>query len=220
MKTQNFGTTHFPAYFYVMCSFLVPFFHVPFSLAFLAPAQKNYRENRENGNPIDNPKQPFPSAGFDQLDIKTTDTQSGKWPDASGRYWWKLTLNNGQVLNDFYWMKDEARGFPDKSDESRYWFTVGHTNGTKMEGFSQEPDYQKGFPDKDKKYWRYIQFTDTHCPTIRQWMEEKDRNYLARIKEENHARYHQEMAELIAVNPTHPAIIELTGEPAMITELS
>lgn len=143
-------------------------------------AQKNYRENRENGEPIDNPKQPFPTAGFDALDVKSSDWQdSKKWPDKQGRYWWAITLNNGQVVNDFYWMEDKGRGFPDKSNEDRYWFTVHHANGTKIEGFSQEPDYDKGYPDKDEKYWRYIKYTE--CGAIKTWMEEKDKHYQIRM---------------------------------------
>lgn len=176
MKTQNFGRSAVrpgvPASCLVICCTCS---ETCFSL-------KNYRESRENGTELDNPMSPFPSGGIDKLDIKSSTLQSGKYPDSQGRYWWKLTLQDGRVNTDCYWMKDETRGWPDKSDKNRYWFTVHHApTNTKIEGFSQEADYQKGFPDKDKKYWYYIQFTDTHCPAIRQWMEEKDKHYQIRM---------------------------------------
>jgi ankyrin repeat protein len=180
MKTQNFGVAAF--------HLSVPAFY--FRRACIFPAAlKNYRENRENGAVEDNPQCPFPSAGFDDLHISGSDWQgSDKWPDAQGRYWLKLTLEGGHVTKDFYWTKDEVRGFPGKSNSDRYWFILHHApTGTKIEGFSQEPDRNKGFPDKDKNYWYTIKYTE--CGPIKAWMEEKDRNnYLARLKREEEAK--------------------------------
>lgn len=140
-------------------------------------ALKSYRENRENGEPIDNPKRPFPAAGLDTLDFQNSIALvplMSQWPDSQARYWWRVKLNTGQVMNDFYWMEDNVRGYPDKSNKNRYWYTVHHApSGIKMEGFSQEPE--------DEDYWYSIQFTDTHCPAIAQWMKEKDLRYSARV---------------------------------------
>jgi hypothetical protein len=167
--------------------------------SFAVCSLKNYRDNRENGAPQDNPNSSFPSAGIDALDIENSTWQgSDKWPDAQGRYWWKLTLKNGQVINDFYWMKDEARGFPDKSDKNRYWFTVHHApSNTIIEGFSQE----KG---ADGRY--YIRFTDIHCPAIRLWMRNKDINYLHRLQKENPALYAQE------IKTAHPDVQKIIAQ--------
>lgn len=180
MKTQNFGqASSAPLH-------STPRLSVYDSLA--RGAVKDYRENRENGSETDDPKSPFPIAGFDALDIKSSTWQGlEKWPDSSGRHWWEITLNDGCVIKDFYWTEDKARGYPDKSNKDRYWFIIHHgATGTKIEGFSQEPDYEKGFPDKDKYYWYYIKYTE--CGAIKAWMEEKDRNYLARIKREEEAK--------------------------------
>jgi ankyrin repeat protein len=180
MKTQNFGRSDGHAAFHdeVLQTIVAP---IVVRALYFCPALKNYRKNRENGESIDNPKLPFPNAGFDELDIKDS-TSLNKWPDPQGRYWWRIMLNNGQVVNDFYWMKDEQRGWPDKSDSHRYWFIVHHApTGTKIEGFSHEADYERGFPENGR-YWYYIRFTDTESPTIAQWMKEKDENYLTRLK--------------------------------------
>lgn len=156
------------------------YFLCPMPVACIANALKNYYENRENGTAIDDPQNPFPSAGVHTLEIRSSDLQSRrKWPDEQGRYWWKLTLNDGRVVNDFYWMEDNVRGWPDKSNEERYWFIVHHaSSGTKMEGFSLEPNLE-GVP---RENLHYIQYTE--CGAIKKWMEEKDRNYLERLADE------------------------------------
>jgi serine/threonine protein kinase len=144
----------------------------------------DYREQRENGDKRDEPKEVFPAAGFDGLDIESSDWQgSSKWPDKEGRYWWKLKCKDGREINDYYWKKDEVRGYPDKADSDRYWFSVHHApSGTKIEGFSARPDREKGYPDKDRKYWSYIQYDE--CGPIKAWMEQKDKNYVARLQRE------------------------------------
>jgi hypothetical protein len=163
MKTQDFGTSPPSAYYPRSPSLIIRLYSI-FRLYVLS--LKNYRENRENGLPQDNPVSAFPSAGLDVLDIKDSWQGSAKWPDAQGRYWWKLTLQNGQVINDFYWMKDKARGWPDK--DNCYWFTVYHApSGTKIEGFSQEPNREKGFPEKGtSRYWYNIKYTE--CGAIKE----------------------------------------------------
>ncbi len=189
-------------------------------------ALKNYRENRENGAEQDNPKRPFPSAEFYALNIKKSSLQSySKWPDKQGRRWWKLTLDDGGKNKDFYWAKDDVRGYPDKNDKDRYWFIVHYApTGTKMEGFALEPDRAKGFPDTKKRYWHRVVFTDTENPAIRAWMAEKDLNYLDRIQKENPALYNQEIADLKRQNdpnsilPQHEARqrergVVIGGEP-------
>jgi serine/threonine protein kinase len=196
MKTQNFGTStmlQMRAYG-LLSATLRPNLLSKRPLASL----KNYRENRENGDHRDNPQKPFPSAGFDTLDIKSSTYKPNGpkgedfYPDKQGRHWLKLTLNDGRIIEDFYWTKDEVRGYPDKSDSDRYWFIIHHApSGTKIEGFSQEPNREKGFPDKDKKYWYNIKYTE--CGAIKQWMEEKDLNYLRRLQKENPALYAQEI---------------------------
>jgi hypothetical protein len=186
-----------------------------YALVALHRAVKDYKEQRENGDERDEPKTGFPSAGFDGLDIKSSDWQrSSKWPDKEGRYWWSLSLKNEMVNNDFYWLADKARGYPDKDNEDRYWFSIHHApSNTAITGFSQEPDYDKGFPNKDNGYYYYhIQFSDAHCPSIRQWMEEKDYNYLKRIRIEDPALFKKELAELKTANPQHPAISKLEIE--------
>ncbi len=159
----------------------------------LAYAVSDYRGQRENGDKRDEPKDAFPAAGFEALKIKASTykpdgpkkglfgNKEDYWPDKQGRYWWRLTLENGSICEDFYWKKDEARGWPDRADSDRYWFTVHHApSGTKIEGFSSEPDRVKGHPDKDGKYWSYAKYTE--CGPIKAWMEEKDKNYVARLQ--------------------------------------
>jgi hypothetical protein len=195
MKTQDFGiVVLLSSAFSTPSSSLLSLFLCPF-----ASSLKNYRDNRENGAPQDNPNSSFPSAGIDALDIENSTWQGAdKWPDAQGRYWWKLTLKNGQFNNDFYWMEDKARGFPDKSNSDRYWFTVHHApSNTIIEGFSQE----KG---ADGRY--YIRFTDIHCPAIRLWMRNKDINYLHRLQKENPALYAQE------IKTAHPDVQKIVAQ--------
>ncbi|MCD6055105.1 MAG: hypothetical protein K0R12_67 [Gammaproteobacteria bacterium] len=84
--------------------------------------------------------------------------------------------------------------------------------GCVVRGFSQEPNFEEGFPDQDEWYWIHYQFTDTHSPAIRQWMEEKDCNYLRRIQHENPVLFQMEFTELKAKNPAHPAINQLALE--------
>ena len=190
MKTQSFGRSAPPPR--LKPNYLRSF--VPFlSFAFRSPAGssslKDYRENRENGEERDNPLGVFPTAGFDALKIKSSTykpdgpNKEDYWPDAQGRYWWRLILEDGRISEDFYWKKDEVRGFPDKADSDRYWFTVYHApSGTKIEGFSTQPDRAKGYPDNNGYYWSYAQYDE--CGPIKAWMEEKDRNYGARVQRE------------------------------------
>jgi hypothetical protein len=71
---------------------------------------------------------------------------------------------------------------PGRAHSKRYWFTVHHApSGTKIEGFSAEPDKVKR-DLRDGKHWSYIQYNE--CGSIKAWMEEKDRNYLARLQRE------------------------------------
>src|SRR3990167_5616529 len=63
----------------------------------VADTLKNYRENR-NGDLVDDPATPFPSAGLDRLDIENSNWQGlNKWPDPLDRYWWKIVLKDGSV---------------------------------------------------------------------------------------------------------------------------
>ena len=198
MKTQNFGRSPLMkagGFTGFLCRNRIPWatFGGIEVLTLICCSIKTYRKNRENGDACDNPNRLFPSAGFDDLDIKGSNEQENKWPDSKGRYWWKLTLQDESVNNDFYWMRDVApwlsRTWFSRSLSDSYWFAVYHApTNTKIEGFSEEPDYEKGFPTKEGYFWRYIKFTDTHCPAIRQWMEEKDKNYLARLEREKGAQ--------------------------------
>jgi serine/threonine protein kinase len=154
-----------------------------------AGSLKDYREQRENGDKRDEPKEAFPAAGLDALKIKSSTykpygpNKEDYWPDKQGRYWWRLTLEDGTVSEDYYWKTDEVRGYPDKADSDRYWFSVHHApSGTKIEGFSVRPDREKGYPDKSGDYWSYIQYDE--CGPIKQWMEQKDKNYVARLQRE------------------------------------
>ena len=180
MKTQSFGrreTAH------VVRGYRQPAVYLPCP-GVVSLCLKDYREQRENGDKRDEQKEVFPAAGLDGLDIESSDGQgSSKWPDKEGRYWWKLKCKDGRKINDYYWKKDEVRGFPDKADSDCYWFIVHHApSGTKIEGFSVRPDREKGYPDKDSKYWFYIQYDE--CGPIKQWMEQKDKNYVARLQRE------------------------------------
>jgi serine/threonine protein kinase len=142
---------------------------------------KDYREQRENGDKRDEPKEAFPAAGFDGLDIESSEALdwSNKWPDKEGRYWWKLKCKDGREINDYYWMQDKVRGYRDNADSNRCWFSFHHApSGTKIEGFSQ----RLGYPDKDGNYWSYIQYDE--CGPIKAWMEQKDKNYVARLQRE------------------------------------
>ncbi len=158
-------------------------------------ALKNYRNNRENGNHFDNPRNPFPSAGFDLLHIAASGVKrrnASKWPESCAgqdRYWWEIKLTNGEIIKDFYLTKDEERGCwveGNERNDACFWFIIHHKYDTTIKGFSIEPDYDKGYPDSDEKYWWRIKYTE--CGAIKAWMEEKDRNYLARLKREEKAR--------------------------------
>lgn len=126
----------------------------------------DYRHSRENGEPQDN-LETFPSAGFENLKISSVTNKPGDfWPDQSGRYWWRLTLedgsNEGDSINEgFSWAKDE------KNDSG---FIVYGPNDVKMEGFSWEED----------DYYYYVQYKA--CGPIWEWMARKDRNRSARIE--------------------------------------
>ena len=78
VKTQNFGSTETAGFrrpVFLIC-------HFPSMGLALSDPLKNYRENRENGTDQDNPKTPFPSAGFDALDVKECHWKSfDDWPD-------------------------------------------------------------------------------------------------------------------------------------------
>jgi hypothetical protein len=183
MKTQKFG----------VASTLIPAIWPAVHLRGPRPAAlKNYRENRENGIAADNPENPFPSAGFDMLDIKSSAykpngaNKESFYPDEEGRYWLQFTLNDGRIIEDFYWTKDTIRGFPDENNKERYWYIMHHApTGTTIEGFSQEPDYSKGFPDKDENYWYCLKYNE--CGAIKAWMDKKDQNCLERLKSEEEA---------------------------------
>jgi serine/threonine protein kinase len=191
LKTQSIGKS--PVVIisspsrYLYFSSLAPRFHI-FLPCIGGFALLQYKNSRENGEDQDSLKNAFPSADFENLKIDDStyykpDGPNGEnyWPDASGRYWWRLTLADYTITEDFYWTKDESagRGWPDKNDSDRYWFIVHNRNGAKIEGFSWEADRKKGFPDKDGNYWRYVQYTESGA--IKAWMEEKDLRYLARI---------------------------------------
>lgn len=172
---------------------------------------KDYREERENGDERDEPKGAFPAAGLDGLKIRLLTykregpNKENYWPDIDGRYWWHLALEDGRISEDYYWMQDEVRS---KADSDRYWFTVHHApSDTKIEGFSIRPDREAGYPARGRKYWFYGQYDE--CGPIKQWMEEKDRNYLRRIKEENLSLYRQ----IINTNLNHPAVKVVQQDP-------
>jgi hypothetical protein len=184
MKTQSSGRSHLCTSWPSSNPFRVTPRCLHSDTTVLATALKDYRKNRENGDLRDQPQELFPWAGFDGLDISSSDWQgSSKWPDKEGRYWWKLKCKDGRKNYDYYWRKDDVRGFPDKADRERYWFSVHHApSGTKIEGFSVRPDREKGYPDKNRNYWSYVQYDE--CGPIKAWMEEKDRNYVARLQRE------------------------------------
>ena len=142
-------------------------------------ALKNYEENRLNGGSADSPKSPFP--GFNLSSVTT-------W---------------NEFDKDFKYEEDRERGYPDKADKNRYWFAVIHkATGTRLTGFSQEADYEKGFPDSNGNYWYYVKFHEKECPPIRDWMEERDRNYLRRIQKEDPELYKKEIKN----HPDHPPV--------------
>ena len=146
-------------------------------------ALRAYRRNREHGNVEDSPKEYFPAANLDALFIKYAERDYGvDYPDENGRYWWRLHLQpeslkdwegKGTDINrDYYWMKDEKRGWLDYKKGPR-WFTVHHApTNTKIEGFSWRIDAQSSC----------ISYTE--CCDIKLWMENKDENYLNRKKQE------------------------------------
>ena len=166
MKTQNSGgaSVVFPS-----LSRPVPGGRAGFASA-AGRGLKNYEENRINGGSTDTPKSPFP--GFNLSSVTT-------W---------------NEFDKDFKYEADKERGYPDKADKNRYWFAVIHkATGTRLTGFSQEADYEKGYPDSDGDYWYYVKFHEKFCPPIRDWMEERDRNYLRRIQKEDPELYKKEI---------------------------
>jgi hypothetical protein len=181
-----------------------------------AEALQQYKTSRENGDELDNPKIAFACAGLLALKITSSTNSAKGWPDAQNRYWWKLRLEDGSTNEEFAFECDNARGYPDKSDPNRYWFIIHGPNGVKMEGFSWEADRQKGFPDGSGNYWRYVQYTE--CGPIKEWMEEKDFNYLKRLSVKDPGLFKKELAELKAANSQHPAIKRLEQEQAKAEE--
>ncbi len=135
----------------------------PFVLSAVT-ALLNYRHSRENGEPQDN-LETFPSAGFENLKISSVTNKPGDfWPDQSGRYWWRLTLEDGSINEDFSWAVDEKNSSG---------FIVYGPNDVKMEGFSwEEEDYLM--------ISHYVKYTA--CGPIWEWMARKDRNRSARIE--------------------------------------
>jgi hypothetical protein len=183
MKTQSIGKSECasaPCARSLFCTPLILLHSV--SRPQYAEALQQYKTARENGEQADSPKNAFPSAGLETLKITGSTNSAKGWPDAQKRYWWKLSLEDGSTNEEFAFEGDNARGYPDKSDSNRYWFIIHGPNGVKMEGFSWETDYQKGFPDSSGNYWRYVRYTE--CGPIKEWMLEKDRNYLARLERE------------------------------------
>lgn len=141
-------------------------------------ALQQYKTARENGGAQDMPKTPFPCAGFEVLRIKSSTKSLKGWPDGQGRYWWKLTLQDGSTNEEFAFQYDNIHGDLDKNDSDRYGFIVHGPNGIKMEGFSWEADRVKGFPDRSGYHWRYVQYSE--CGRIKEWMKEKDQNFCVR----------------------------------------
>jgi len=66
-------------------------------------AMQEYKKVRENGEDQDSPEKAVPSAGFENLNIKSFTKRPGLqfWPDASGRYWWRLTLKDVSINKIF-----------------------------------------------------------------------------------------------------------------------
>ncbi len=162
------------------------------SEGFTAPrgALKNYRENRENGDEQDSPKYPFPSYGLENITCLGFD-KSFIYEGNKQRGPEKFKGSGGQV-------------------GTRNYYVVKHKQtGTVIAGFSYEPDLNKA-NDGDDLYIHL--FTDTDCLEIRQWMEEKDLNYLRRIKSEKPILFQKEFEELKAITPRHLAIFQLHEE--------
>jgi hypothetical protein len=137
-------------------------FEKRFVLAVVA-ALLDYRRSRENGEPQDN-LEIFPSAGFENLKISSVANKPGDfWPDQSGRYWWRLTLEDGSINEDFSWTVDE---------KSSSGFIVYGQNDVKMKGFSWEED--------DRGMSHHVEYTE--CGSILEWMKRKDQSYSARIE--------------------------------------
>ncbi len=158
-------------------------------------ALKNYRDKRENKGSNQNLPS-FPSAGFDQLDVSgvsSVDPESrGKWPDAEGKYWWRVVLN-GKIVDGFYWMPDTNQGYPEKNTNGHdlWHFIVGHRDGTVIPGFCMWPDYESGFPQKSDHY--YVRFNEAHSPAIRAYEAENDLNCLDDLQENDKVKYQQEI---------------------------
>lgn len=166
----------------------------------VSEALRNYIKNRKNGNDNkDIPDHRFPDGGIGELREAIPSIRLMDWPDTSKRFKWvlKLTLHSGEEvkIKQFYWKKNRALGWPDV--DGRYWFDVYNGNTELcIRGFSA----RTGSP---------LQFDDTHSPEIRQWMEERDFNYLKRIYMEAPVLFAKEFAELKAVNLNHPAISKI-----------
>lgn len=155
---------------------------------------KAYKKQRMNGKEIDAPKRPFPSRGFENLNIKTIGWRhSTKWPEKD-RYWWKITCSDETVIEKFCWMPDRDRGYPspyEGSDgPSGYWFTVHYASDDKqadrniiIEGFSLQL-YRVAAPEDDFCFGGYYErgyFTYAENGLIADWFKEMDSNHEARL---------------------------------------
>jgi len=125
-------------------------------------AIRQYKQNIE-GMVIYHDRDPFPTNGFDALDIASVTSNPA---DADERHWLKIVLSNGGENDDFYWKPDRARGYPQSfavngqppASSNRYWFIIGHRNGIEIEGFSQESDFFNGPFYRNGQYWFYIEY--------------------------------------------------------------
>ena len=155
----------------------------------LLASLKNYIENRENGAVGDRPSPLLPTSGLERCD---------------------------NPYKEFDWEADKVRGYPTKDsrgNNKRYWYILKHKqSGKRITGFYEEPDYGEGHPDCDGNYWWKVVFTDTENDEIRNWMEEKDENYLNRIRTEDPELYKEEIKN----HPDHPPVVRHLAKLAEI----
>jgi serine/threonine protein kinase len=194
-------------------------------------ALSNYIKSRLNGMQMCNPL-PFPSAGIESLKVKKSacklDSKLMKyWPDNNGRYWWRLTLEDGSINEDFYWEKDEKKGWPDKTEKERYWFVI-YNKLTQIEvaGFCYKADKKSGFPDRDGLFHRYVQFFENN--NIKKWMDQNERIYQKQVRfgsvsslsrEISFSKIYKGQCEVYSTNPSLTRLTPVTSFRACVAAL-
>ncbi len=140
-----------------------------------------------------------------------------KWPDKHGHYQLAIKLRGkgerglsnwkGILTNkDFWWAKDEERGWPDK--QHRYWFFIYHkSSNAKIGKFFHYLYCEKRKVNQNPRDWHFVEYVEDD--EIAKWMKEKDERVRKRNQVEQRAtasvsEEHQQSPEPISPSSDTP----------------